>query len=103
MKTSLVWLVLLSVTFSACQKQQSEEEHKADVEREVQNRLAAERQTQQQEQLAQREADLNAREKALSDQQANADSSQASPPSTTRTTTSTAERREGGGSYDIFY
>jgi len=103
MKTSLVGLLVLSVTFSACQKQQTEEERKAEVEREVQNRLAAERQTQQQEQLSQREADLDAREKTLSDEQANADSRQASPPSTTETTTSTAERREGGGSYDIFY
>jgi hypothetical protein len=48
-----------------CQKQQSEEERKAEIDREVQQRLDAEHQAAEKDQLAQREADINAREKAL--------------------------------------
>jgi hypothetical protein len=58
----------ICVVFAAlagCQKQQSEEERKAEVEREVQQRLATEQQATEKEQLVQREADINAREKAL--------------------------------------
>ncbi|HZA38799.1 MAG TPA: DUF6600 domain-containing protein [Candidatus Baltobacteraceae bacterium] len=58
--------VIISLAiFCSCQKQQTEEERKAEVERQVQERLAAERQAQSEQQLAQREADLEAREKAL--------------------------------------
>src|SRR5438094_6526531 len=51
----------------SCQKQQTEAEKNAEVERQVQERLAAEHQTQQQQQLDQRQADLDAREKALAE------------------------------------
>jgi hypothetical protein len=61
---SLPVIISLAI-FCSCQKQQTEEERKAEVERQVQERLAAERQTQSEQQLAQREADLEAREKAL--------------------------------------
>jgi hypothetical protein len=58
--------VIISLAiFCSCQKQQTEEERKAEVERQVQERLGAERQAQSEQQLAQREADLEAREKAL--------------------------------------
>ena len=60
-----VLIAALSV-FVSCQKQQTEEEKNAEVERKVQERLAAERQTQE---IAQRQADLDAREKALADKQ----------------------------------
>src|SRR5260370_17567867 len=49
----------------SCQKQQTEAEKNAEVERQVQERLAAEHQAEQQQQLTQRQADLEAREKAL--------------------------------------
>jgi len=67
MKKFFVVLAVVTATaaFVACPKQQTEEERKAEVERQVQERLAAERQTQQQQQLDQRQADLDAREKAL--------------------------------------
>jgi type II secretory pathway pseudopilin PulG len=61
---SLPVIISLAI-FCSCQKQQTEEERKAEVERQVQERLAAERQAQSEQQLAQREADLEAREKAL--------------------------------------
>jgi hypothetical protein len=57
--------VIISLAiFCSCQKQQTEEERKAEIERQVQERLAAQGQTQREQQLAQREADLEAREKA---------------------------------------
>lgn len=62
--------VLILITLSAfvsCQKQQSEAEKNAEVERQVQERLAAERQAQQQQQLDQRQAELDAREKSLAE------------------------------------
>src|SRR6267143_2803281 len=55
--------------FVSCQKQQTEEERKAEIDRQVEQRLAAERQAQQQQELTQREAELNAREKALAGMQ----------------------------------
>jgi len=62
-------VVTTATAFVACPKQQTEEERKAEVERQVQERLAAERQTQQQQQLDQRQADLDAREKALAEKE----------------------------------
>ena len=53
----------------SCQKQQTEAEKNAEVERQVQERLAAEQQAEQQQQLTQRQADLEAREKALADKE----------------------------------
>jgi len=53
----------------SCQKQQTEAEKNAEVERQVQERLAAEHQTEQQQELTQRQADLEAREKALADKE----------------------------------
>jgi len=57
------------VAFVSCQKQQTEEEKNAEVERQVQQRLAAEHQTEQEKQLSQREADVEAREKALAEKE----------------------------------
>jgi Family of unknown function (DUF6600) len=61
--------VIVVVAFVSCQKQQTEAEKNAEIERQVQERLAAEHQTQQQQQLDQRQADLDAREKALADKE----------------------------------
>ena len=54
--------------FVSCQKEQTEEQKNAEIERQVQQRLAAEHQASEQQQLAQREGELNAREKSLADQ-----------------------------------
>jgi len=53
----------------SCQKQQTEAEKNAEVERQVQERLAAEQQAEQQQQLTQQQADLEAREKALANKE----------------------------------
>jgi hypothetical protein len=53
----------------SCQKQQTEAEKNAEVERQVQERLAAEHQAEQQQQLSQRQADLDGREKALAEKE----------------------------------
>ena len=61
--------VIAIVALLSCQKQQTEAEKNAEVERQVQERLASEHQADQQQQLSQREADLEAREKALAEKQ----------------------------------
>lgn len=66
---SIVAAVIASALLVACPQQQTEEEKNAEVERKVQERLAAEHQTQQQQQLEQRQADLDAREKALAEKE----------------------------------
>jgi len=86
----------------SCQKQQTEEERKAEIDRQVEQRLAAERQAQEKEQLAQRAADLDSREKALADQQ-NATVTQTPEARLTSSTRETRESSEEGGDYNIFY
>ena len=49
----------------SCEKPQSDEEKRAEVERQVQQRLAAEHLTDEQQRIAQQQAELAAREKAL--------------------------------------
>jgi hypothetical protein len=73
MKTFFVLplIVALSV-FSSCQKPQTEAERQADIQREVQRQLDAEHQAQEKAQLAQRQADLDAREKELADKESSA-------------------------------
>src|ERR1700731_772155 len=61
--------IIALVALGSCQKQQTEAEKNAEVERQVQERLAAEHQAEQQQQLSQRQADLDAREKALAEKE----------------------------------
>ncbi len=61
---------LLGLGIVSCQKQQTEQERQAEVERRVQDQLASERQKQQADDLTHREADVNAREQALRDKNA---------------------------------
>src|SRR3989449_10509627 len=68
-KFFVVPAVIAVATLVSCQKQQTEAEKNAEVERQVQERLAAEHQAEQQQQLTQRQADLEAREKALADKE----------------------------------
>jgi hypothetical protein len=70
MKKMLILPIFLSLAvFCSCQKQQSEEERNAEIERQVQQRLTAERQTQTEEQLAKQKSELEAREKALAEKE----------------------------------
>jgi hypothetical protein len=88
--------------FAGCQKQQSETDRNAEVEREVQARLAAEHQAAEQLKLAERQAELDAREKALADKErteTNAQQHLAEPPSA-----QPDQAAPGGGeSYSLFY
>ncbi len=60
----------LLALFCSCQKQQTEAERNAEIELQVNQRLAAEHQAEeQQQQLAQRQAELDAREKALANRE----------------------------------
>lgn len=65
---ALPLLIALSC-FCSCQKQQTDAERQAEIDRQVQQRLDTEHQAQEKEQLAQREGELNAREKALAEKE----------------------------------
>ncbi|HEX4631646.1 MAG TPA: DUF6600 domain-containing protein [Chthoniobacterales bacterium] len=69
-KLSVFPLLAALAVFVSCQKQQTEEERKAEVERQVQDRLAAEKAAADKEQIAKQQAELDAREKALADREA---------------------------------
>jgi hypothetical protein len=70
MQKFFVFPAIIALTaLVSCQKQQTEVEKNAEVERQVQERLATEHQTEQQQQLSQRQADLDAREKALAEKE----------------------------------
>jgi len=68
-KFFVVLAVIAVATLVSCQKRQTEAEKNAEVERQVQERLAAEHQAEQQQQLQQQQADLYAREKALAEKE----------------------------------
>lgn len=95
-------------SYTSCSKQDSDAERNAQVEREVQQRLAAEHQTQEQERLAQQQTDLDAREKALAGKEAVTPSSiSPNPQSDTngseRTARGSSRRRPPTRSYSLFY
>jgi hypothetical protein len=100
-----LWVIIAVTLFSSCQKQQTEEERNAEVERQVQQRLAAEHQAEQQQQLAQRQSELDAREKGLADKEAAAAKA---PPRQTPFSSTTNRMRSASGdnataSYSTFY
>jgi hypothetical protein len=98
--------VIISLAiFCSCQKQQTEEERKTEVERQVQERLAAERQAQSEQQLAQREAELDAREKMLAEKQKAAESAPAVEASETplRSSRTDTSGNVATASYSTFY
>jgi len=106
MKTLVASLIIVGLaSFSSCQKQQTEDERKAEIDREVQARLAAERQTQQQQELEQRRADLDAREKALAEkeQTPNPTTQVESTPRPTPYEVPRAPDPGSSGSYSMFY
>jgi hypothetical protein len=94
--------------FVSCGKQQTEAERNAEIERQVQQRLAAQQQADAQQQLVAREADLAAREKALAAQQnaAPAETSETPVPRTEATPEESSERdvaTNENASYNTFY
>src|ERR1700737_2429886 len=109
MKKLLPVVVALSI-FSSCQKQQTDAERQAEIDRQVQQRLDAEHQAQEKGQLAQRQGELDAREKALADKEATAAKSRERETRSTTSTRAEPQRRtsrsdEGQptGSYNTFY
>jgi hypothetical protein len=61
--------ICLLALFCSCQKQQTEAERNAEIESQVNQRLAAEHQAEEQQRLAQRQAELDARERALANRE----------------------------------
>src|SRR3954471_24985660 len=110
-KFSLLLFAAAAVAVS-CEKPATEAEKNAQIEKEVQQRLAAERQAADQQQLAQQQAELAAKVQALTDKQAVA---AATPEATVEEaveqeqtparSVSSSERRESSEprSYDTFY
>src|SRR6266700_3330736 len=101
--------VIALAALASCQKQQTEADKNAEVERQVQERLAAEHQTEQQQQMSQREADLDAREKALAEKE---NAAAATPNSEQRVESESIESRSRvresresapSGGYSMFY
>ena len=109
MKKLLLPVLLVAVSlFISCSKQETEAEKNAEVERQVQARLAAEHQAEEQHKLAQQQADLDARERALAEKEkAVTPTPFAELPSTPvqRTTQATRESFDEtqGSSYATFY
>ncbi len=113
--SALLALAAATTLLLSCEKPAvTEAERNAQVEREVQARLAAERQTADQQRLAQQAAELDARERALADKEADASRPRATVPAataaprertvtTTRSTRTEREDRAAPRSYDTFY
>jgi hypothetical protein len=109
-KLSVFPLLAALAVFVSCQKQQTEEERKAEVERQVQDRLAAERLEAEKQNLAKQQADLEAREKAVADREA-ASPTPAEVPASTETEQVVTETSDGGSrsetqstaAYGMFY
>jgi hypothetical protein len=99
----------ICVVFAAlvgCQKQQSEEERKAEIDREVQQRLDAEHQATEKQQLDQREADINSREKALTEKEEATAAPTVAPkarPASMAQRMRDSEGRPATGTYSMFY
>ena len=113
-KFSLLPLAAAVALIVSCGKPQSEADRNAQIEREVQQRLTAERQADEQKRLTQQQADLAAREKALADKEAAATAENTERTATPRTVTRSDEDadsqppvassdREAPRSYDTFY
>jgi hypothetical protein len=111
-KFCLIPLLAVLVVFGSCQKQQTEEERKAEVERQVQDRLAAERADAEKKRLADERAALDAREKAIAEREATTTTAAADTPATLQETapaeemTETAEaatEERSTESYGMFY
>ena len=62
-------IAALGLSLGACQKQQTEAERNAEIERQVQQRLDGEHQADEQQKLVQRQAELDARERALAEKE----------------------------------
>ncbi len=111
----LIVAALASALVISCEKPMSEAERNAQIEREVQQRLAAERQADEQKRLADRAAELEERERALAQKEGagSQDATAVVVPDATQPTAETSEDRppvaetstdsRSPRSYDTFY
>ncbi|HEY6207380.1 MAG TPA: DUF6600 domain-containing protein [Chthoniobacterales bacterium] len=103
MKRFAVVVVTGAFAFAGCQKQQSEADRNAEVEREVQARLASEHQAAEQQKLAARQAKLDAREKALADKERAPETSAQQHVAEPSSAQPYQAAGGGGESYSVFY
>ncbi len=104
-KFSFVAVAAAAGLLVSCQRPQSEPASNAEIEREVQQRIAADRQADEQQRLAQQQADLDAREQALADREAaaNAPDRPTRPVAQTTATPRSISDASQPKSYDTFY
>ncbi len=112
-KFSLFPLLAAFALIVSCEKPQSEADKNAEIDRQVQQRLDAQKQADDQTKLAQQQADLSAREQALADREAAASATAtatATPRQVARTEDDSdssarvsSSNRETSSSYDTFY
>src|SRR3954463_9097700 len=109
-KFCVISLLAALAVFVSCQKQQTEEERKAEVERQVQDRLAAERADAEKKRLEDERASVEARDNAMADAEA-ASPTPVEAPATTETEQVVTETSDGGSraetqstaTYGMFY
>ncbi len=101
----LVSIAAALVLVVSCEKPQSEAEKNAQIEREVQQRIAAEQQADEQQRLAQQQADLEARERAIAAREAASSADTAATPRVAQRTEDRVASSEPSEarSYDTFY
>ncbi len=104
MKKIYSFLAAFAILAGGCQKQESEADRQAEIERQVQDRLATERQAAEKQTLDQRQTELEARERALAAQE-NRPAATTAPVSTATPTirTNAPEPAAERGSYATFY
>src|SRR3954451_12702425 len=100
----LALLAGFALALGACQKQPSDAERNAEIERKVQERLYAEHQAEEQTKLAHRQAELDAREKAVADRE-DRPTATAAPSAAAAVTreSSVDESDREGSTYATFY
>jgi hypothetical protein len=110
-KFSVFPLIAALAFFVSCQKQQTEEERKAEVERQVQDRLAAERLDADKQRIEQEKAELAAREKAVAEREAGAAKARVEEPAVVTAVTPEVEtertesrtEKQSTATYGMFY
>src|SRR4051794_31099561 len=107
---SFLTAILLACVLAGCQKQQTEAERNAEIERQVQARLAAEKQAQDQQDLSARVANLEGQQKEGEEPQTQTDTTSTRSDDDQRSSASERREREpsGGrddeeGGYGMFY
>ena len=93
----------VGLSLGACQKQPTDAERNAEIEQQVQQRLAAARQADDEQKLTERQAELDAREQALAEKE-NRPVASATPPAPAATPARAINASEtGSASYATFY